>query len=115
MGASGRGPDGSGAPARPTRSASGAPRPWGPGPCRTRRPINSWPPSPPCTRTGMLWFGVGSSCFPLEWGEGAAGTVGGEDIFQLAEVANASPHVYALWPHVASIMLRPDEEARARV
>jgi hypothetical protein len=50
--------------------------------------------------------------FPIEWGEGPAGTVGGEDIFQIPEVANASPHVYALWPHVASILLR-GREARA--
>jgi hypothetical protein len=47
--------------------------------------------------------------FPIEWGEGPAGTSGGEDIFQIAEVANASPHVYALWPHVASILLRGRE------
>ena len=44
--------------------------------------------------------------FPLEWGEGPAGTVGGEDIFQIPEVVNGSPHVYALWPHVASLLLR---------
>jgi len=44
--------------------------------------------------------------FPLTWGEGPAGTVGGEDIFQIAEVINGSPHVYALWPHAASLFLR---------
>ncbi|QEH38146.1 hypothetical protein OJF2_67440 [Aquisphaera giovannonii] len=44
--------------------------------------------------------------FPIEWGAGPAGTSGGEDIYQLAEVANASPHVYALWPHMASLLLR---------
>ena len=32
--------------------------------------------------------------FPLTWGEGPAGTVGGEDIFQIAEVVNGSPHIY---------------------
>ncbi|MGC8641846.1 MAG: hypothetical protein ACP5XB_18425, partial [Isosphaeraceae bacterium] len=51
--------------------------------------------------------------FPLEWGEGPVGTVGGEDIFQLPEVANGSPQVYALWPHVASILLR-GRDARSR-
>jgi hypothetical protein len=44
--------------------------------------------------------------FPLTWGEGAAGTNGGEDIFQIAEVVNGSPHVYGLWPHAASVFLR---------
>ena len=44
--------------------------------------------------------------YPRVWGEGPAGTVGGEDIFQIPEVANASPQVYALWPHAASILLR---------
>lgn len=44
--------------------------------------------------------------YPLEWGSGPVGTVGGEDIFQIPEVANGSPHVYALWPHAASILLR---------
>jgi len=44
--------------------------------------------------------------YPQTWGEGPAGTVGGEDIFQIAEVANGSPHIYALWPHVASLFLR---------
>jgi hypothetical protein len=44
--------------------------------------------------------------FPLAWGEGPAGTAGGEDIFQIAEVANGSPHIYALWPHASSLFLR---------
>jgi len=44
--------------------------------------------------------------YPQEWGEGPAGTAGGEDIFQVAEVANASPHIFALWPHAASLFLR---------
>jgi hypothetical protein len=43
--------------------------------------------------------------YPLTWGEGPAGTVGGEDIFQIAEVINGSPHIYALWPHAASLFL----------
>ena len=44
--------------------------------------------------------------YPVLWGEGPVGTVGAEDIYQIPEVANGSPHVYALWPHAASIMLR---------
>jgi hypothetical protein len=44
--------------------------------------------------------------YPDPWGKGPTGTGGGEDIFQLAEVANASPQVYALWPHVSSLLLR---------
>jgi len=44
--------------------------------------------------------------YPALWGEGPVGTVGVEDIFQIAQVANGSPHVYALWPHAASILLR---------
>src|SRR5207344_2988540 len=44
--------------------------------------------------------------YPTKWGEGPAGTVGGEDIFQIAEVANGSPHIYGLWPHAASLFLR---------
>jgi hypothetical protein len=44
--------------------------------------------------------------FPIVWGEGPVGNVGGEDIFQVRGVVNDRPHVYALWPHVASIMLR---------
>jgi hypothetical protein len=44
--------------------------------------------------------------FPLTWGEGPAGTVGGEDIFQVAAVVNGSPHLYALWPHAASLWYR---------
>jgi hypothetical protein len=46
--------------------------------------------------------------FPRVWGEGPAGTVGGEDIFQIPEVANATPQVFAVWPHAASILLRGD-------
>ncbi len=43
---------------------------------------------------------------PEPWGANAAGTGGGEDIFQIPEVLNGTPHVYALWPHAASVMLR---------
>ncbi len=55
------------------------------------------------------WDGLvrrGIFLFPLLWGEGPVGTVGGEDIFQIAEVVNGSPHIYALWPHAASLFLR---------
>jgi hypothetical protein len=55
------------------------------------------------------WDGIvrrGLFIYPLLWGEGPAGTNGGEDIFRIAEVANGSPHIYALWPHAASLFLR---------
>jgi hypothetical protein len=44
--------------------------------------------------------------YPALWGEGPVGLIGVEDIFQIAEVANGSPQVYAVWPHTASILLR---------
>ena len=44
--------------------------------------------------------------YPKTWGDGPVGTTGGEDIFQVAEAANAIPQVHALWPHAASILLR---------
>ncbi len=44
--------------------------------------------------------------YPSTWGDGPSGTVGGDDIFQVAEVINGSPHIYALWPHAASLFLR---------
>ena len=43
------------------------------------------------------WDGLvrrGVFLFPVVWGAGPAGTVGGEDIFQIAEVTNASPHIF---------------------
>jgi hypothetical protein len=65
------------------------------------------------------WDGIvrrGIFLFPSLWGEGPTGTVGGEDIFQIAEVINGSPHIYALWPHAASLFLRsrtgPDDQQR---
>jgi hypothetical protein len=51
---------------------------------------------------------------PEPWGSAAVGTGGGEDIFQIPEVVNGSPHVFALWPHVASVLLRGREDALAR-
>ncbi len=50
--------------------------------------------------------------YPMTWGEGPAGTVGGEDVFQLAEVVNGSPHIYAFWPHAASLFYRGVTTAR---
>lgn len=44
--------------------------------------------------------------FPAVWGDGPVGTVGGEDIFQIAEVLNGSPHVIAVLPHAASLFHR---------
>ena len=73
------------------------------------------------------WDGLvrrGVFMYPVEWGSSAPGTVGGEDIFQLPAIANAAPHVFGLWPHISSIMLRghdeaiaekPKEEARSKV
>ncbi len=50
--------------------------------------------------------------YPQVWGEGPAGTVGGEDLYQISEVINGSPHIYALWPHAASLFLRGEPAAR---
>ncbi len=55
------------------------------------------------------WDGVvrrGVFLYPQVWGEGPAGTVGGEDLYQIPEALNGSPHVYALLPHAASLFLR---------
>jgi hypothetical protein len=55
------------------------------------------------------WDGLvrrGVFVYPEAWGSAAPGTAGGEDIFQVPEVANAAPQVFALWPHAASIYLR---------
>ena len=44
------------------------------------------------------WDGVvrrGVFLYPQVWGEGPAGTVGGEDLFQIAEALNGSPHLFA--------------------
>ena len=51
--------------------------------------------------------------FPLSWGEGPAGTIGGEDIFRIVEVINGSPHIYGLWPHAASLFLRGNQTRAA--
>ena len=56
--------------------------------------------------------------YPEAWGNAPAGTTGVEDIFQIPEVANAMPQVFALWPHAASIYLRgfegPGGKAKAK-
>lgn len=44
--------------------------------------------------------------YPLTWGSGPSGLAGGDDIFQLAQVINASPQIYALFPHAASLFYR---------
>lgn len=43
---------------------------------------------------------------PQPWGSAAAGTGGGEDLFQLPEVVNGMPQIFSLWPHAASLFLR---------
>jgi hypothetical protein len=43
---------------------------------------------------------------PEVWGADAAGTGGGEDIYQIPEVLNGNPAIFALWPHAASLFLR---------
>ncbi|MGO9914533.1 MAG: hypothetical protein ACLQIB_07445 [Isosphaeraceae bacterium] len=60
------------------------------------------------------WDGLvrrGVFVYPQLWGEGPSGTVGGEDLYQISETVNGSPHIYALWPHAASIFLRSTEAA----
>ena len=51
---------------------------------------------------------------PEVWGSAAPGTGGGEDIYQIPEVANADPQVFALWPHAASLLLRGGDPAKER-
>jgi hypothetical protein len=50
--------------------------------------------------------------FPRVWGFAAAGTGGGEDIFQLPEVTNGTPQSFALLPHAASMLLRAPVETK---
>ena len=52
--------------------------------------------------------------YPEAWGSSAPGTSGGEDIFQLPEVSNAAPQVFAMWPHEASILLRGNEGLKGK-
>lgn len=63
------------------------------------------------------WDGLvrrGVFVYPEAWGSAPPGTVGGEDIFQIPEVANAEPHVFGLWPHQASLLLRGAQAGRSR-
>ncbi len=46
---------------------------------------------------------------PESWGANAVGTGGAEDIFQLPEVVNGIPQVFALLPHAASLTLQARE------
>jgi len=53
------------------------------------------------------WDGLvrrGVFMFPKAWGEAAAGTGGGEDVFAIPEVINGIPQAFALLPHAASIL-----------
>ena len=47
---------------------------------------------------------------PEAWGANATGTGGVEDIFQLPEVVNGIPQVFALLPHAASLILQARED-----
>jgi hypothetical protein len=51
--------------------------------------------------------------YPEKWGANSTGTGGGEDIYQLPEIVNGIPQVFALWPHAASILLRGHATAPA--
>lgn len=51
---------------------------------------------------------------PKVWGAAAAGTgEDQEDLFAIPEVINGMPQVFALWPHAASILLRPAPPPKA--
>ncbi len=50
--------------------------------------------------------------YPTTWGEGPAGTVGGEDIYQIPEVINGSPHI--LRPLAACGVALPPRSASSR-
>jgi len=53
--------------------------------------------------------------FPQVWGSAAAGTGGGEDIFNLTEVINGIPQTFALLPHAASILRHSPSGGNGRV
>ena len=73
---------------------------------RPRRPTTCWASTRPGWRTGTPWSAAGSSSTRSPGAKARPGPVGGEDIFQIAEVVNGSPHIYALGPHAASLFLR---------
>ena len=63
------------------------------------------------------WDGLvrrGVFVYPVTWGEGPAGGVGGEDIYRIPEVVNGSPHIYAVWPHAASLFFRSETSQSGR-
>jgi hypothetical protein len=71
------------------------------------------------TRTAMLedWDVLtrrGIFPQPEVWGLGPAGTSGGPDIFQMPEVINANPAVFAFLPHAASIFRRANDSGLRR-
>lgn len=49
---------------------------------------------------------------PALWGAAAPGTSGGDDLVRAPEILNANPQVFALLPHAASLMLRPEATER---
>jgi hypothetical protein len=51
--------------------------------------------------------------YPEQWGANSTGTGGGEDIYQMPEIVNGIPQVFALWPHAASVLLRGHTTAAA--
>ena len=65
-------------------------------------------PRPPSDWDALVRRGV--FLHPEAWGSNAAGTGGGEDIFQLPEAVNGIPQVFALLPHAASLMLRARDD-----
>jgi hypothetical protein len=63
------------------------------------------------------WSGLvrrGVFAFPREWGAGATGTTGGEDVFEVSSVLNANPVAMAILPHAASIFLRGRGQEKPR-
>ncbi len=96
-------PTGSGSPTARTSSASAPTRPSAPGlALRGGRP-----PPGRLDRRPEDWDALvrrGVFLFPRSWGEAAAGTGGGEDIFAIPEVINGIPQTFALLPHAASIL-----------
>ena len=49
---------------------------------------------------------------PDVWGTNSTGTGGAEDIYQIPEIVNGTPQVYSVWPHAASLMLRPRDDTK---
>ena len=51
---------------------------------------------------------------PERWGTAPPGSTGGPDLFQIPEVANANPAIFALLPHAAALFSKPRAGARSR-